>query len=96
MIVFICVYGGIVAFVLFLIKINIQDNYAGILLDNLFETPIFRLARNYVQKRSGYEASPQMNEEADEDIDRGDSVAIGYTDSEGRNLFWERNSAAGI
>ena len=37
-----------------------------------------------------------MNEEAGEDIDRGDSVAIGYSAEQGRELFWERNSATGI
>lgn len=56
---------------------------------------LYKAIQFYFTKRNGYQPSA-MNEEIVEDIDHGDSVAIGYSGEQGRELFWERNSATGI
>lgn len=48
------------------------------MIDALLEMTIYRAMQYYFTKKNGYEVSA-MNEEIVEDIDRGDSVAIGYS-----------------
>jgi hypothetical protein len=42
-------------------------------------------------KRQSYDPAPHQ-----EEIDYGDSVAVGYSEKQGRDLFWEKHSVEGI
>lgn len=80
-----------------IIKLKAKNSFAAALIDICLEVTWYGIVKNYFNKSRGYDA-PRFEEDDSqhEHIDHGDSVTIGYSENQGRDLFWEKNSVEGI
>jgi hypothetical protein len=64
------------------------------MIDNFLDLTWYGIVKNYFTRARGYD-SPRA-EEPGEQIDKSDSVAMGYSELQGREMFWEKNAVEGI
>lgn len=76
--------------ILVVIKWKAAESVAAAAIDRFLEVTWYAIVHNYFNKNSGYNA-PSLDEDeprVNEEVDRSDSIAVGYSHKQGKELFW--------
>jgi hypothetical protein len=91
-------YGSIFVGLILIIKWKAKESVAAAAIDRFLEVTWYAIVQNYFTRSQGYNPPTFEEEEpkGNEQVDRSDSVAVGYSYKQGKELFWENNSIEGF